>query len=100
MPRAILGALGGPNDPLAIPGRALRVEQRVDVAGRLAPQARRLPAALPGREIYLHADNKLNQQAIDRTANAALQALVADYVLCRGRHRRYYADPVDMPIRV
>jgi hypothetical protein len=68
MPRAILGALGGPNDPLAIPGRAVRVQQRVDVAGRLAPQARRLPAALPGREIYLHADNKLKQQAIDRTA--------------------------------
>jgi hypothetical protein len=67
MPRAILGALGGPNDPLAIPGRAVRVQQRVDVAGRLAPQARRLPAALPGREIYLHADNKLKQQAIDRT---------------------------------
>jgi hypothetical protein len=31
-------------------------------------------------------------------ANAALQALIADYLLCRVRHRMYYADPFSMPI--
>jgi hypothetical protein len=29
---------------------------------------------------------------------AELDALIADYLLCRTRHRRYYADPFSMPI--
>jgi hypothetical protein len=29
---------------------------------------------------------------------SALQALIADYLLCRRRHSPYYADPFSMPI--
>jgi hypothetical protein len=33
----------------------------------------------------------------DLESKAELDALVADYLLCRVRHRRYYADPLNMP---
>ncbi|MGO9959341.1 MAG: hypothetical protein ACLP50_25775, partial [Solirubrobacteraceae bacterium] len=38
------------------------------------------------------------ERELEQDGYEALQALVSDYLLCRTRHRRYYADPVDMPI--
>jgi hypothetical protein len=40
----------------------------------------------------------LVERELERDGQAALKALVADYLLCRRRHRTYYADPFSMPI--
>ncbi|MHB8659785.1 MAG: hypothetical protein ACYC91_17920 [Solirubrobacteraceae bacterium] len=40
----------------------------------------------------------LVERGLEQDGNAALQALLADYLLCRRRHGRYYADPFSMPI--
>jgi hypothetical protein len=40
----------------------------------------------------------LVERELEQDGNAALQALVADYLLCRRRHTTYYADALDMPM--
>jgi hypothetical protein len=52
--------------------------------------------ALAGGERAYVVEQGLEQEG--HGANAALNALIADYLLCRRRHRRYYADPFSMPI--
>ena len=40
----------------------------------------------------------LVERGLEQDGYAALRAIVADYLLCRRRHSRYYADPFSMPI--
>jgi hypothetical protein len=39
----------------------------------------------------------LVEREFEQDGNAALEAVVADYLLCRTRHSMYYADPLNMP---
>ncbi|MGO9496849.1 MAG: hypothetical protein ACLQA5_09095 [Solirubrobacteraceae bacterium] len=50
-----------------------------------------VPVESPGRAYLV-------ERGLEEDGYAALLALVADYLLCRGRHRMYYADPLNMPI--
>jgi hypothetical protein len=50
-----------------------------------------VPAGARGRAYLV--ERELEQDGYD-----ALKALISDYLLCRRRHRTYYADPFDMPI--
>jgi hypothetical protein len=49
------------------------------------------PAGTDGRVYLVERD-------VDQDGYSALRALVVDYLLCRRRHRMYYADPFSMPI--
>jgi hypothetical protein len=40
----------------------------------------------------------LVERELEQDGYGALNALVSDYLLCRTRHSRYYADPFSMPI--
>ncbi|MGH2868457.1 MAG: hypothetical protein ACRDNK_12940, partial [Solirubrobacteraceae bacterium] len=49
------------------------------------------PAGCEGRVYLVERD-------IEHDGYSALRALVAEYLLCRTRHKRYYADLLNMPI--
>jgi hypothetical protein len=51
-----------------------------------------VPVESPGRAYLV-------ERGLEEDGYAALLALVQDYLLCRARHRRYYADPLNMPTR-
>jgi len=61
--------------------------QRVDGVVRLTDR----PLGQPGRSYLI-------ERGLEQDGNAALQALVADYLLCGYPHSRYYADLLNMPI--
>ena len=50
-----------------------------------------VPACGHGRAYLV--ERELEQDGYD-----ALKALISDYLLCRRRHSKYYADPFSMPI--
>jgi len=68
-------------------GERILYGQRIDGVVRVTD----VPASGHGRAYLV-------ERELEQDGNAALNALVADYVLCRGRHRTYYADPLNMPI--
>ena len=83
-----------------------RVGQRVEVARYRIPAGERVLYGQRINGVVRVTDNPANgrgrayliERELEQDGNAALQALVHDYVLCRRRHRTYYADPFSMPI--
>jgi hypothetical protein len=82
-----------------------RVGQRVELARYTIPAGERVLYGQRVDGVVRVTDNPANgrgrayliERELERDGNAALHALVADYVLCRCRHRTYYADPLNMP---
>ena len=68
-------------------GERIVYSQRVDGVVRVTD----VPAGGRGRAYLV-------ERELEQDGYEALKALVADYVLCRRRHRTYYADPFSMPI--
>jgi|SRR5450755_763354 len=68
--------------PRPTPGDTKAPAERVRVSD--------IPAS-PGGRAYLI------ERGLEQDGNSALNALIADYVLCRTRHSRYYAEALVMP---
>jgi hypothetical protein len=83
-----------------------RVGERVELARYTIPAGERILHGQRSNGVVRVTDNQaggsgrayLVERELEQDGNAALQALVADYLLCRRRHRRYYADHFSMPI--
>jgi len=67
-------------------GERILVGQRVNGVVHVSD----IPAS-PGGRAYLI------ERGLEQDGNSALNALIADYVLCRTRHSRYYAEALVMP---